>query len=160
MEGNAGHRAKEKLHDKINPDVGLPAPPDWLLPEAVTEWYRLGETLVEMGVMTVVDYMGFAILCQAYGRWARTEWDLKQETDLIPGSKDNLTLNPRYQLIRQSVDDIKRMLGQFGLTPATRNEIALAGNDKEEKETWSLFERTRASTQKRRRPGDDGGSEV
>ena len=96
--------------------------------------------------------MAFAVLCQAYGRWARAEWDLKNESDLSPGSRGNITLNPRYQIIRQCTDDIKRMLGQFGLTPATRNDIAVAAGSKEEKDSWSLFERTRAKTQKREKP--------
>lgn len=157
MEGNPGHHGQARLNpNQPRPVVGLPDPPDWLYPEARQEWYRLGEQLVALGVMTTVDYMGFAVLCQAYGRWARAEYDIKHEPEFSPGSRGNITLNPRYQVIRMCVDDIKKMLGQFGLTPASRNEIASAGNDPEEKETWSLFERTRATTQRRKKPdGED-----
>lgn len=155
FEGNRGHRSKQHMQaGSAKAPVGLPAPPDWLYPEAVTEWYNLGDHLTRMGVVTVVDWMAFAVLCQAFGRWARAEWDLKDQPQIVPGSKGNLTLNPQYQIIRQAVDDIKRMLPQFGLTPASRYDVAIAGEDPEEKEKWSLFERTRAGTQRRQKPDE------
>lgn len=47
LEGNPG---KRKLNKKEPvPEKGIPDCPDWLLPEAKTEWERLCEKLSQMG---------------------------------------------------------------------------------------------------------------
>ena len=67
LEGNPG---KRKLNSKEPvPAKGIPACPDWLMPEAKKEWERLAELMNQMGVLTEVDMAAFAAYCQSYARW-------------------------------------------------------------------------------------------
>lgn len=53
LEGNPG---KRKLNTKEPvPAKGMPTCPNWLLPEAKSEWKRLAELMNQMGVLTEVD---------------------------------------------------------------------------------------------------------
>ena len=55
LEGNPG---KRKLNSKEPvPAKGIPACPDWLMPEAKKEWERLAELMNQMGVLTEVDVL-------------------------------------------------------------------------------------------------------
>lgn len=52
LEGNPG---KRKLNTKEPvPAKGMPACPDWLMPEAKKEWERLAKLMNQMGVLTEV----------------------------------------------------------------------------------------------------------
>ena len=71
LEGNPG---KRKLNKKEPvPEKGMPDCPDWLLPEAKTEWERLCEKLSQMGVLTEIDMAAFAAYCQSFARWKETQ---------------------------------------------------------------------------------------
>ena len=66
LEGNPG---KRKLNTKESvPAKGMPACPDWLMPEAKKEWERLAKLMNQMGVLTEVDMAAFAAYCQSYAR--------------------------------------------------------------------------------------------
>ena len=58
LEGNPG---KRKLNTKEPvPAKGMPACPEWLMPEAKKEWERLAKLMNQMGVLTEVDMAAFA----------------------------------------------------------------------------------------------------
>ncbi len=66
LEGNPG---KRKLNTKeLVPAKGMPACPDWLMPEAKKKWERLAKLMNQMGVLTEVDMAAFAAYCQSYAR--------------------------------------------------------------------------------------------
>ena len=77
LEGNPG---KRKLNTKeLVPAKGMPACPDWLMPEAKKEWERLAEPMNQMGVLTEVDMAAFAAYCQSYARWKETQEHINSE---------------------------------------------------------------------------------
>jgi phage terminase small subunit len=46
----------------------LPEAPGFLNGYARDEWYRVGEELLRLGLLTVADTQPFAAYCAAYGR--------------------------------------------------------------------------------------------
>ena len=60
------------------PPEGTPDCPEHLNDEARAERHRLVDTLVGMGVITIVDRAVLAAYCQAYGRWVEAEPKLKE----------------------------------------------------------------------------------
>ena len=71
LEGNPG---KRKLNTKEPvPAKGMPACPNWLLPEAKNEWERLADLMNQMGVLAEVDMAAFAAYCQSYARWKEAQ---------------------------------------------------------------------------------------
>jgi phage terminase small subunit len=75
-EGNRGKRAWN--HAEPQPPEGTPDCPEHLSDEARAEWHRLVDTLVKMGVITIVDRAVLAAYCQAYGRWVEAEEKLME----------------------------------------------------------------------------------
>ena len=59
LEGNPGKRKLNK--DEPVPAKGMPGCPEWLMPEAKEEWYRLAELMNQMGVLTEVDILEVSI---------------------------------------------------------------------------------------------------
>jgi phage terminase small subunit len=79
-EGNLGKRAWN--HAEPTPPEATPDCPEQLSDEARADWHRLVDTLVRMGVITIVDRAVLAVYCQAYGRWLEAEQKLR-ETPLL-----------------------------------------------------------------------------
>ena len=67
------NRAKRKAA-KVDPSLGPPVPPAFLLVEAREEWDAQCGLLHKLGMLTALDAAIFAAYCQAYGRWQRAEW--------------------------------------------------------------------------------------
>ena len=111
LEGNPG---KRKLNTKEPvPAKGMPACPDWLMPEAKKEWERLAKLMNQRGVLTEVDMAAFAAYCQSYARW-------REAQEHITSGGSTFETDKGYQLQAAS---------EFGLTPSSRSRI-VAGNGK------------------------------
>ena len=109
LEGNPG---KRKLNTKeLVPAKGMPACPDWLMPEAKKKWERLAKLMNQMGVLTEVDMAAFAAYCQSYARW-------REAQEHITSGGSTFETDKGYQAA-----------SEFGLTPSSRSRIVV-GNGK------------------------------
>lgn len=64
--------------------VELPEAPDFLNDYACDEWYRVGEELLRLGLLTGVDLQPLGAYCAAYGRWRTAEEVLARMADKDP----------------------------------------------------------------------------
>ncbi len=91
--------------DRVNPSepTFAPAadltPPSWLYKTARDHWNELAPYLKKAGLLTEGDKFALALLCEAYGRFQHDP-DCEKARDLY-----------------------RRMLSEFGLTPASRSRI-------------------------------------
>ena len=68
LRGNPGKRALPKGEPK--PAAGrLPSAPRWLSDEAKREWKRLAPRLHAVGLLTEVDGLALAMLCEAFAQY-------------------------------------------------------------------------------------------
>ena len=126
LEGNPG---KRKLNTKEPvPAKGMPACPQWLLPEAKKEWERLADLMNQMGVLTEVDMAAFAGYCQAYARWKEAEEVITQHGSIVKTPSGYWQQVPQVSIAQTYLKIMNRFAEQFGLTPASRSRI-IAGND-------------------------------
>ena len=142
LEGNPSKRPLPKREPK--PAVRLPRPPDELSAKAKKEYYRLGGALKRMGVMTEVDGMALAGLCQAWAQWLELQPFINAVAPvrtLTPPAK-GIEVNPLYRPLRRAAGDAwqeyVRLLAEFGLTPASRTRVeatpqAMRGKDSDER---------------------------
>lgn len=120
-EGNRGKRAWN--HAEPVPPEGIPDCPAHLGEEARAEWYRLVDTLVGMGVITVVDRAVLAAYCQAYGRWVEAEEKLKETPLLIRTPSGYVQQSPWLTVANRQMELMGRYMAEIGLTPASRSRV-------------------------------------
>ncbi len=106
--------------------------------EARKEWTRTGGILLRMRVLTEADLAAFAVYCVVYGRWVQAEDDVRRRGVMVPAKprSKNLVQNPFLGIANKALQQMVRLLAEFGLTPSTRTRI-VAG------EAWQDVEEMR-----------------
>ena len=96
VQGVPGKRPLPKREP--SPEIGAPACPEWLLPEAKKVWRRLVRELEALGLLTGIDREALAGYCQA---WANAvDWqtgELGAKTILLKNT--HATASLRYRLL-------------------------------------------------------------
>ena len=137
--GNPGKRAWN--HDEPVPPEGTPDCPPHLAGEARTEWFRLVDTLVGMGVVTVVDRGALAADCQAWGRWVEAEEKLKATPLLLKTPSGYVQQSPWLTVVNRQMELMGRFMAELGITPASRSRIVVAAQAQAEAERITRIER-------------------
>lgn len=124
LEGNPCRRPLNTHEPK--PTVTLPKPPAHLSPAAKRLWNRVGPMFVRLGVMTEADEMAFALLVESYTAWA-TLVEQAREAGPIVKINGQPVPNPLLSRADKEAEKFRRMLVEFGATPASRSRINAEG---------------------------------
>jgi P27 family predicted phage terminase small subunit len=108
--------------------------------EAAREWRRVTTTLHEMGVLSTADRAALAAYCIAWSRWVDAETKLRQFGVVIRSPNDYPMPSPYLTIARDALNQMTRMLLEFGLTPASRTKLhtTKAGKTTNDFEAWEL----------------------
>jgi P27 family predicted phage terminase small subunit len=95
---------------------GQPEIPDWLLSDRSREaWKQLTPMLDDMGVLTTIDQVGLALLCDTFSVWRGAQDRIAEDGDGV---------DPVWvRTARDFGTQLLRMLQEFGLTPSARTRI-------------------------------------
>lgn len=153
LKGNPGKRAIRD--NEPQPAPGRPSCPAWLDREAKAEWRRIVPDLDAMGVLTRVDRSALAAYCATWSRWRDAEEKLQKFGPVLkPTASGYLPQSPFVALARTYLEEMTRLMREFGLTPASRSrlEVHSAHNDEDEEEAflkgpdaWAAYARARDS---------------
>lgn len=119
--GNPGKKPLPK--NEAKPKIELPTQPRHLSAAAREEWDRLAPVLMRLGLLTRLDRAAFAAYCQAWGRYVEAEEMLSKASALAFTASGYPIINPWATISKQAVEQMTRLLGEFGLTPAARTRI-------------------------------------
>ena len=126
----AGNPGKRRLNEhEPRPPVPDRAPyaPRYLCDEAQAEWRRITGVLLELGLYTEVDRTALAMYCQAFGRWVEAERELQRTGGpMMELGKGALLANPWVKQVETWFDRLRKMLAEFGLSPAQRSRVMAA----------------------------------
>ncbi len=132
LRGNPDHRPIRNEPQPLIPD-DCPEPPPFLSAYANDEWWRIGDELHRLGLLTKVDIPALAAYCDAFGQWRMAAESLAkmQANDPIMNGmiiKPNTTagVNPLVSSCASIAADVVRYAAEFGLTPAARSRITPA----------------------------------
>ena len=115
----------------------LPNPPPVMPKEGKKIWKKLGQELLEKGLLTVVDIPAFEMCCFNYGLYRELADEVcRKETDPVTGKPRRRTLAeymtgknsqtmPEYTSMIKAFNTYKSFLAEFGLSPASRSRIDL-----------------------------------
>ena len=120
IEGNRGRR-------KITqPDYGpesIPRCPDFLSPEAKTEWKRIVPELRKLGMLSKLDRGALAGYCQNYARWVQAEEIIEMEGMTTTTTSGYIMLHPAIGISNKALEKMRRFSTEFGMTPASRTRM-------------------------------------
>ena len=121
IQGNPGKRPLNKAEPKVKPYA--PTCPRWLKKDAKTEWRRIAPILFNIGVLTAIDRAALAGYCQAWGRWVEAEAKVKERGEVVKTSNGNIVQHPYLAVANRAMDNMRKYLIEFGMTPASRSRI-------------------------------------
>lgn len=104
-------------------------------------WRDLGKLLLDAGLFTYGDKIALEMLCMAYGRMKYANEEMqKKGGEVLEGASGNLYQSPWLNIVNRAWDQVKHMLGEFGLTPAERTRVsALVASEQEDSLASALF---------------------
>lgn len=91
----------------------------------------MARKLYQLGLLTELDSSALALYCQAFGRWVQAEEKLKQFGLLIKTPNDHPAQSPYLSIANKSMEQMKSLLGEFGMTPSSRSRIVVQPLDEE-----------------------------
>jgi P27 family predicted phage terminase small subunit len=127
-EGNAEHRplpAPVIVGGRPDPDSIL-APPDDMPEDAKVIWRRMVPTLLQVGIIDVVDTMALEALCTQWARAKQAGRVINARGLFARGSTGQLTEHPAVAIERNAHAMFLRFAEQYALTPVARTRLGLA----------------------------------
>ena len=110
---------------------GLPECPPELSDAARAVWHRMGTKLVESGLITGLDEVAFAGLCQSYADWLACT-KTTNEQGLIVRVNGQAIPHPSLSLGMKLFKVAHQMAQEFGLSPSARTRVSVTTPPKEE----------------------------
>ena len=139
LHGNPGRRPFNK--NQPEPPVKIPKPPIRLGTIARRHWKYVVPLLEEMGVLSSIDSAALAAYCQTFEQWSNLEDVIKADNKLAKDDENKLSLKDRLSVGRSLIqirNQMRLMLAEFGMTPASRGRVSVLDYKKplDEYEMW------------------------
>lgn len=127
-----GSRVRKKAAAPVAAEAvsDIPLPPAWLTSEvAKAEWVRLAPDLMKMRVLTQMDSVNLAMLCQATATYVAAQQVIAAKgatytTSSKHGEMDRV--RPEVKIAAEAEKTILRITKEFGLAPLSRARMATA----------------------------------
>lgn len=138
IEGNPSKRPLNRNEPKPRPV--RPPCPRWLNAEAHREWRRIVPELEVLGLLTMVDRAVLAGYCQAYARWRQAEEAIERYGMIGKTESGYVHQLPYVSIAQKSLQLMKNLASEFGLTPAARSRISLGPPEQDDSEREALLD--------------------
>jgi P27 family predicted phage terminase small subunit len=115
----------EKIKHEPKPIPIAPECPKWLKPLAKKIWKKFYPELENLGLLTIIDEMAFAGLCQNYAIYIETERFLKKNGRTYKTRRGKIKTRPEVYISNNALNFVKSFATEFGLTPSSRGRIIL-----------------------------------
>jgi len=101
----------------------LPPAPDYLADREKAEWDRVGQQLLEAGLIGRLDVTALATYCVAWGRWTDALENIKKHGVLVKSPQGFPMQSPLLAIANKAQEQMVKVMGELGLTPAARTRI-------------------------------------
>lgn len=132
-------QARQEAEEKLKPNADNIKPPSWLDQIAKNEWNRVAKELEELNILTNVDIAALGMYCDAYSKYQFATKKINEEGMFIEytnkAGATNVVEHPAVKAQVKYADLIKKLCGEFGLTPSSRAKITLPKQEEEKEET-------------------------
>ena len=126
LHGNPGKREHPPSAVVVPPKP--PALPKYLKGEgreiARAEWRRVVKLLKQTGILSQLDSAALGAYCVSYQRWVEAEAEVRTNGVITAqGPNGRLKQNPYLLVARKAMEQMLRILPEFGMTPSSRARI-------------------------------------
>lgn len=137
LRGNPG---KRKLNGaEPRPAARIPTAPRWMSAEGKREYRKLARLLLGAGLLTEIDGVALAMMCEALDVYRRAKEAMGGEGVVVTSDKGNSYQHPALGVMNGARSDVLRWAREFGMTPASRTRISVEGAGEEESLADILF---------------------
>ena len=85
---------------------------------------RITTLLSQLGLISQLDMAGVAAYCVAFDRWAQAEKKVAKHGFIVMSPDKKFPLKSPYLCVAESaMEAMRKMLGEFGLTPTSRARL-------------------------------------
>lgn len=124
-----GNPGKRKLPTPVKAPVGVPDCPTWMPLPGIEEWNRVVPMLSRMNVLSPADLAVLASYCLSWAELVIAVECVQKEGRTIVAANGAMARHPQCVTITQSVQQIKALASELGLTPSARTRLG-ATNEK------------------------------
>jgi P27 family predicted phage terminase small subunit len=119
-----GDKKNRINYDEPVPELGTPEMPEDLSPMARSIWQELMPLVEHMQILSPLDKWMFAGYCESVARFRETT-AVVAKVGVIMRTQDGkgIQRNPFLSAQRDSIQLMKMMAGEFGMSPRARSEI-------------------------------------
>lgn len=119
-------------------------PPEYMTVDARMLWLELGPQLLEMGILSPLDFSQFEMLCTSYAIARQAAETLQREGLIVPGGRDGDKKSPALQAFQSSVEAFRKLAATFGLSPLSRTKLGIFLDEPELVNPWASKRKSRA----------------
>lgn len=130
LEGNPGHRTLNI--NEPRPRRIVPKPPSTLSDEAKVLWKELAPTLFRTNLLTEIDGMALAKLCEIEVLYRKAKAVLDSKGLVVVTPSGYKQIRPEVSVVNRMIEMSLRYYAQFGMTPAARARISVKIEDEGE----------------------------
>jgi P27 family predicted phage terminase small subunit len=105
---------------------GIPQPPTHLSDAERAEWRRVARLLKDAGLLEQLDKTLLAAYCTVYTRWVEAEAKVKEFGMVVKGPNGFPMQSPWLSVANRAMKEMLSILGELGMTPASRSRIPKA----------------------------------
>lgn len=129
LRGNPGKRPVNNSRPKFQSEDEVPDAPVYLSTLAKKEWKRLAPELFRLGLLTIADYTSFAAYCENFARWVEAVKVIRAKGMTLrlttKTGEEYEQPRPEVAIANSSMKLMKTFANEFGLTPSSRQDIAI-----------------------------------
>lgn len=103
---------------------GAPDCPEHVQGAAREEWERVTPLLEQAGLLATVDRAALAAYCVTWARWAEAEAMVAKSGTVLKSPDGGLCLNPYLRVADKALEQMQRLLAEFGLSPSSRARVS------------------------------------
>lgn len=107
----------------------IPEPPDYLGEIARKFWNQTAEYLVDMDLLTQIDFSTFGDYCLIHEHTVRLHKKIEKEGYKFKTPNGHQQKKPEITTLRDFLDQKLKLARELGLTPAARSDINLSESE-------------------------------
>ena len=134
LKGNPSKRPLPENEPK--PKVGTPRAPKHLSDVAKKHWRKVVHELAAAKIMTCLDTDALSLYCEAYARWIDANEHLQKYGTVVKSPKGFPMQSPYLSISNKAFEQMKAMLNEFGMTPASRTKVQTVADKDKKTDVW------------------------
>lgn len=123
------YRRDRAPQNEPRPRVMIPPPPKWLHGAALREYRRAAKLLFKARVLTELDGAALAVYANEFALWREAVDALAVQGAVVPGPGGQVRANPWQGIANTAFKNMRSIMAEFGMTPASRTRVEAAPED-------------------------------